>query len=225
MRSLSKILWGFVLIGIGIIIGLNSLEITNINLFFNGWWTLFIIVPCLIGLFDNENSKTGNVIGLLIGIALLCGTRNIFPIEWIAKLIFPTILIFIGLSFIFKSKFEKNISDKFKKETKNGLENIIATFSEQKVNKEKEHFKGANLDAVFGGVTLDLRDADLEEETLIEANSIFGGITIIVPKDVNVKVKSTSIFGGVSNKIKNKEDNKKVIYISCVCLFGGLDIK
>ncbi len=225
MRNISKVIWGFVLIGIGVIVGLNSLEISNINLFFEGWWTLFIIVPCFIGLFNTENSRTGNLIGLLIGIALLCATRNIFPMEWIAKLIFPTILILIGLSFIFKSKIEKNISEKFKKESKNEFENITATFSDQKVEKEKENFKGANLDAVFGGITLDLREANLEEETFIEASAIFGGINIIVPKDVNVKVKSTSIFGGVSNKNKKKEENKKIIYINSICLFGGLEIK
>ena len=88
-----------------------------------------------------------------------------------------------------------------------------------------EEFKGANLVAVFGGIKLDLRNAKLEEETVMKASAIFGGIDIIVPKDVNVKIKSTSIFGGVSNKVKNIEENKKVIYIECVCLFGGVDIK
>ena len=33
MKNLSKILWGMVLIVLGIVIGLNSLEITNIDIF------------------------------------------------------------------------------------------------------------------------------------------------------------------------------------------------
>ena len=57
------------------------------------------------------------------------------------------------------------------------------------------------------------------------ASSIFGGIDIIVPKDVNIKVTSTSIFGGVENKVKNNTTNKKTIYINATCLFGGVDIK
>ena len=66
MKSFGNVLWGIVLIVVGLIIGGNALGITNINIFFDGWWTLFIIVPCFIGLFK-EREKTGNIIGLLIG--------------------------------------------------------------------------------------------------------------------------------------------------------------
>ena len=51
MNNFSKILWGIVFITLGIVIALNALDITDINLFFYGWWTLFIIITCLIGLF------------------------------------------------------------------------------------------------------------------------------------------------------------------------------
>ena len=101
----------------------------------------------------------------------------------------------------------------------------MATFTEQKVTKEEEPFEGANLDAVFGGITLDICQAKLKEETVIKASSIFGGITIITPKDIEVKVKSTSIFGGVSNHTKHQTNSKKTIYIETFALFGGIDIK
>ena len=47
----------------------------------------------------------------------------------------------------------------------------------------------------------------------------------MLPDDVNVHVKATPIFGGVSNKLRNHKDNKKTIYIDAFCLFGGVDIK
>ncbi len=68
------------LIALGIILGLNALGITNINIFFEGWWTLFIIVPCFIGLFT-EKEKTGNIIGLLIGIVLFLGCRDLLDFD------------------------------------------------------------------------------------------------------------------------------------------------
>ena len=74
--KLSNILWGLVLILIGIIFGLNALDIADINIFFDGWWTLFIIVPCFIDLFKDRD-KSGNIIGLIIGICLLLGCQNI----------------------------------------------------------------------------------------------------------------------------------------------------
>ena len=65
----------------------------------------------------------------------------------------------------------------------------------------------------------------LKEDTIINASSIFGGIDIKVPKDIAVKVKSCSIFGGVSNKNKEIDPKAHTIYVKSFCLFGGCDIK
>jgi len=226
MKNISKGLWGVVLILIGLVIGLNSFGVTDIDIFFDGWWTLFIIVPCFIGLLDfQKGDKVGDVIGLLIGIALLLVCREILDFDFIAKLILPTILVVIGLSMIFNNTLKAKISEKVKEGKKNGLEAIVATFAGQKVDKTDEKFEGASLDAVFGSIVLDLRKAKLSKEVTIEASAIFGGIEIIVPKGVNVKVKSTPIFGGTSNRIINSEDNKETIYIESFSMFGGVDIK
>ena len=55
MKKFGNVLWGIVLIIIGLIIGGNALGITDINIFFDGWWTMFIIIPCFIGLFKEED--------------------------------------------------------------------------------------------------------------------------------------------------------------------------
>lgn len=226
MNSLNKVLWGLVLIIIGIIIGLNSFGLTDINLFFDGWWTLFIIVPCTIDLFSDKTGKIGNVIGIIVGVVLLLITRNIIDLELIAKLIVPTILVLIGLSLIFNSTVKKNVADKVREGSISGLEPVVATFSKQEVNKEDEKFKGADLEAVFGSITFDLRNAKIEKESVIKANAIFGNIDILVPQNVEVKVKSTPIFGSVSNNTNAKEkEEKKIIYIEAFAMFGGVDIK
>lgn len=108
MNKISNILWGLVLIAIGVIFGLNTMGIADINIFFDGWWTLFIIIPCLLGLFKG-NEKLGNIIGIFFGILLLLGCRDIIDFNLIWKLVLPIVLILIGLSSIFK---DKNISSK-----------------------------------------------------------------------------------------------------------------
>ena len=54
MKNFSKILWGLVFVLIGVVIATNSFGLTNIDIFFEGWWTLFIIVPSFISLFDTH---------------------------------------------------------------------------------------------------------------------------------------------------------------------------
>ena len=60
----------------------------------------------------------------------------------------------------------------------------------------------------------------------ISASAVFGGIDILVPDNVNVKVSSNSIFGGVSEKKHNPDNAGAVtLYINATCIFGGVDIK
>lgn len=216
MKNNKSLIWGLILIGIGVVIGLNSFDIVDVNLFFKGWWTLFIIVPSLIGLM-NDDEKTGSLIGLLIGLLLLLNAQNIIDFELIWKLIVPAILIIIGLSFIFKNTNKKIPSVK-------NDEEICSTFTNQKIKMDKETFKGTNIDAIFGGVTLDLRGSKIKDEAVIKASAIFGGIKIIVDNDVNVIVKNTSIFGGVSNKHKKTNEYKTTIYVDATAFFGGIEI-
>ena len=209
MKNLKSIIWGLVLITLGIIIGLNAFEIINEDIFFDGWWTLFIIVPCFIGIITEEN-KLENIIGLIIGIGLLLWRRDVIEIGMLWKLIVPIILILVGISCIFKGKIDKKIESEI-----------------QKINKTNEKFDGANLTSVFGGIDLDLRNAKINSDTVIDVKCVFGGADILVPDNVKVKISSSSFFGGVDNKKKNKDDqNKKyTLYIKATCVFGGVDIK
>ncbi len=227
MKKFGNVLWGIVLIVIGLIIGGNALGITNINIFFDGWWTLFIIIPCFIGIFK-ENEKTGNLIGLLIGVALLLACQDVLDFDLIWKLAFPAILVAIGLSIIFKDVLGGKVSSEIKKlnEKRSGENSYCATFAGQNVNFDGEKFTGADLTAVFGGVKCDLRNAIIESDVVINASSTFGGIEIFVPSDVKIKIKSTPIFGGVENKANTKPtENSHTIYINSVAVFGGVEIK
>lgn len=227
MKKFGNVLWGIVLILIGLILGGNSLGITNINVFFDGWWTLFIIVPCFVGLF-NDNEKTGSLIGILIGIALLLACQNIIDFNMIWKLAFPTILIVMGVSIVINNFRDGKVSAEIKKlNAKGSGENsYCATFAGQQVKFDRELFTGANLTAVFGGIECDLRNAIIESDVVINANATFGGIDIFVPANVTVKTKSTSIFGGVENKANiSEKENTHTIYINGTALFGGVEIK
>lgn len=228
MKNVGNILWGIILIVIGVIIGGNALDLIDVNIFFDGWWTLFIIIPSFVGLF-NEKEKTGNIIGLLIGIVLLLCCQDIVNFELFWKLLIPGILIVIGLSFIFKDTFNHKVSKEIKKINKSQMnkKEYCATFSGENINFDKEKFEGTDLNAIFGGIKCDLRNAIIEKDVVVNASSIFGGIDIYVPEGIQVKVKSSSLFGAVDAKKNEKinDENVHTIYINAFCLFGGVEIK
>lgn len=210
---------------IGVIWRLNRTGVADINIFFDGWWTLFIIVPSITSLFESGSNKTSSIIFLVIGILFLLASQGLFEFEILWEILLPAIVILIGLSLIFGHKVDFNVKEKTKCLDSKDTESIFAAFGEQNVSKSGEKFEKANLNAIFGAVKLDLREAKLEKETVIGAWAIFGGIEILVPEDCIVKVKGTPIFGGISNERKNNEDAKKTIYIEAYAIFGGLDIK
>ena len=219
MKKSKGIIWGVVLILIGIVLGGNALDLFHVDVFFDGWWTLFIIVPCIFGLVSDRD-KTGSLVGLVVGILLLLSCQNIIDFDVIWKLIVPIIIVGIGLSLILK-----NTTDKKEAKAISCDDEVYATFSAQKVNVENE-FKGTNLNAIFGGIELDLSKAKIKNDVVINTTAVFGGIDIKVPEDVNVKVKSTCIFGGVDDDDRKVEgEKKKTIYINATCIFGGVDIK
>ena len=225
MKTVKRVIWGLVFVIVGILLCLNALDLFDFDIFFEGWWTLFIIVPCAIGIITDDN-KSGSIFFLIIGILLLLAAQDVISYKVFGKLIWPLILLMIGLSLLFKNMFNKSISKAIAKinSTNESKEEYSAIFSGQDIDLEKVEFKGTTLNAIFGGMKLDLRKAVIKKDVVITGKAIFGGIDIYTPDDVNVQVKSNSVFGGVENK--NKNDDKKItIYIDATCVFGGIDVK
>lgn len=226
MKNINRIIWGISLVVIGIIFGLARLEIIDIDLFFAGWWTLFIIVPCLIGLLRGKDIF-GNLIGVLIGTTLLLLAQGVINAELISKLVVPAILVFIGLSLLLKNLINDKFSEEIKKLEENkgfGNKEYSATFSEQKI--ELEEADNLELTAVFGSVKCDLRNAKIDKDIVINTTSVFGGIDIFVPDNVIIKTKQIAILGGVENRApKSDKETARVIYVNATCIFGGVDIK
>jgi predicted membrane protein len=226
MKKTTVILWGAVLIIIGALFAMNALGV-GVDLFFEGWWTLFIIVPCTIGLFT-EKEKLGNAIGVSIGVLLLLAVRDVITFDLFWDLLLPVILILVGCKLIIGAVFRKKSDDVYKKQKENGapMKNCTAVFGGSGVKFAGERFEGAELNAIFGGVDCDLRGAEITEDCVINASAIFGGVDIFVPEHVNVKIESFSIFGGASDERKRKYDAEKItVYIRATALFGGVDVK
>lgn len=227
MKKKNGILWGLAFVAVGAIWALKSLGILDFNIFFDGWWTLFIIVPCAIGLFT-DHDKGGNLIGLLIGGILLLWCQDVVNLSLFRKLLIPGIIVLIGLKILLSSLLG-NGGDQVMKRLKSGdtpVKSWAATFSGTTVDFTGEVFSCAQLDAVFGSIKCDLRGAVINDDCVINATAVFGGIDIFVPAGVNVKISSNSLFGGVSGKDRRNDPNcPYTLYINGTCLFGGVEIK
>lgn len=226
MKKIKSILWGVLLIAAGVLFALKVLNIIDFNVFFDGWWTLFIIVPCAIGIFT-ESDKLGSIIGVATGVFLLLCCQDVLSFELVRKLFVPIVIIIIGIKLVVGSLIGNKANSIYAKMKEDGAvpKEYYATFSSRNLNFGGEYFENAELNAVFGGVKCDLSNAIIEKDCVVKVSAIFGGITINVPENVNVKVSTNSIFGGATNKIESTDKNRPTIYVNGICMFGGVEIK
>lgn len=225
MKKTKTILWGSLLVVVGLLFSLKALDLVDFNIFFRGWWTLFIIIPCTVGLFT-ERDKTGNLIGIAIGGVLLLASRDVIGFGMLWKLLIPVVILIVGLKMIFGGFFGGKISKAIANIETNseGFRNSYAAFAGNTMVVDGEVFEGAEFNAIFGGIECDLRNAIIEKDCVIKVCAIFGGIDILVSEKVNVVIDSTSIFGGMGNKTPGRKD-VPTVYVSGTCMFGGVEVK
>ena len=218
--KISNVMWGLVFIIIGCILGINALGIAHINLFFDGWWTLFIIVPAFINIFKDDD-KEAAFIWLIVGLVLLLACNDFISFDLVWKLAFPVILVLIGVSIMFKDRVEKEVKIKIKESRKDNNRNTIcATFEEKKILADKK-YEDVTLEAIFGSVKYDMRDVEIKKDVVLKTSAVFGTVKIIAPKGVGVKVSSSGIFKDTINKVKSR-DAKNTIYVDASTVFGSV---
>ena len=225
----SRILLGIILILIGGLYLLETLDFISMNIphiIFSFPFILFIVG--IIILFNSRNKVFG---ALLTFIGALTLVPRIFPeIHFDSDIIWPVILIAIGLMIIFKRRSFHECHRSFgsQKVDKDFIEDVAVFGGGHKVIRS-ENFRGGNITAIFGGSEIDLTQCKLAEgENVIDVMLLFGGTTIILPRDWDVRLNVTPIFGGFSHKRTDPNavyDSTRTLVIKGVAIFGGGDIK
>ncbi len=101
MKSKSgRIIVGIIFLVAGIAAMGNQLGFWNLDIFFKGWWTLFIIIPFLIDIFE-KRATFSNMTGLTVGILLLLTELDFLSWSFIISILTPVALILVGLSLMF----------------------------------------------------------------------------------------------------------------------------
>lgn len=131
---------GVFLIAFGVLKLLSAFGLElDFNISFDGWWTLFIIVPAIVGLFTEKN-KTDKLIVLSIGIYLLLAARDVIDCGAAFKLFLPTVLILIGIklilnAFVYNDKSGSEKSEPIKTEFKDAESENGCSDEKMKTNR------------------------------------------------------------------------------------------
>lgn len=221
-------LWGFVLIlfGIGLagqVFGVWSLHI------FRGWWTLFIIVPSVIGMIE-KGVNARNTTGLVVGGILLLMTQDLLGWDLIGKMVFPVILVAAGVSMLVQYSTEQSGKKKEYGSFAPTEEEYAAAgvhhsvfFSERTVVYPQKEYEGASLSVSFGKITFDLTHASFCMDRELYVNATFGTVVLLIPSGVNVTVATSPMFGSVRND-SGYQEGAPMIRVDASCIFANINI-
>ncbi|MEY9929987.1 hypothetical protein ABH926_004629 [Catenulispora sp. GP43] len=113
-----------------------------------------------------------------------------------------------------------------------GKTQITAVFAEQKRGGRWLVPAQTIAAAVFGSVTIDLREAVLtQREVVIVANAVFGSVEIKVPHGVVVRDEGTAVFGSRSGSDRNAmgdvpiTPDSPVVVLRGMALFGEVSVR
>ncbi|MFT3950995.1 MAG: hypothetical protein QM689_03460 [Oscillospiraceae bacterium] len=100
-KRVSNVLLGLIFICAGMIFLGNTMDWWDVDLFFDGWWTLFIIIPSVLGMIDSRINIL-NAMCAFVGIMLLLNAQDLVENVSLKGLILTFLLIAIGLHLIFR---------------------------------------------------------------------------------------------------------------------------
>ncbi len=224
-----RVMLGGVLVVIGALLLLGSMNILDVSIsriIFS--WSFIMTIIGLFILFNTNKKLLG---GIFTGIGIFFLIERIFPqVHYHAGIIFPVILIALGVYIIMNHR-KKGVEDteKYGLFKKDFLDDVSIFGGGSKI-VASDNFRGGNITSVFGGSEINLTGCKLADgDQIIDVLLIFGGTTIVVPRDWNVVVNVTSILGGFSDKsIRDPgviPDQSRTLYVKGLAMFGGGEVK
>ncbi|MFO7829590.1 MAG: DUF5668 domain-containing protein [Bacteroidales bacterium] len=226
-RNTGRGIIGIILILIGVALVGRTFDIFPHRIMMHLFsWEMILIVLGIIFVSTRDNKLTGWIL-LTIGLVFLIPDILYIPYP-VRRLFWPVILIIVGLLIIFRSTGTARAKHAGTDKTDYIDDFAILGGGDRIVTSE--NFKGGKVTALFGGSKIDLTKAKLAPgQNVIDVFCMFGGSTLIVPENWNIKVEVVSILGGFSDKrivrTGTTMDVGKEIIIRGFVMFGGGEIK
>lgn len=222
---LVRAFFGVTIVALGGVLLLRNLEIIKFdswNVFWGTVWAAGLVLAGLVTIVSSRKLLT-RAWGLLLmaaGVSIGLNAYGVIDVS-IWKLFWPVVLIAVGLMMVFSIG-----SANRKRAEESGTddnEKVAIFYGEQ--SRVRGDYTGGSATAIFGGVDLDLRQANIKDGTIIDVFTFCGGININLPDDVIVKNEVRGVLGGSDDKTMSKPSAKKTIYLKGECVLGGLEIK
>ncbi len=220
-QKTSHIITGTIIILFGVGALLNALDVFPFWSTIGNWWPLFLVLAGILIFVNSPKNFIWPIVLVLVGVLLQLnglGVITINPFE----LIWPAIIIAVGGSIIFHRRGGAKQVD-----SREGVEDVSAIFSGSETLNKSKDYQGGKATAIFGGVSIDLRDAVIKKQATLEVFALCGGIELKVPRGWKIQSNVLPILGGVESKAHSEDlkDKSPVLIITGTVALGGVEVR
>jgi predicted membrane protein len=227
VNSQQRLILGAFIIIIGALALLDNLRIFNTRDLLQFWPTVFVVVGAI--KLSQANTRSGYIIGGgLIAAGTIITLNRLGLINFRMRDWWPLLMIGAGLLVIFKDKATNLFQDlqhNTTPSTNDSYLDIVAVMSGHQGNIASGDFRGGAITAIMGGAELDLRNAVIQTEAVLNVTAFWGGITLKIPSDWTVVNNGFAFLGGIDDSsVPSMNANKRLI-ITGTAVMGGVEIK
>jgi hypothetical protein len=223
VRLTPHLMFGLLIILVGVVFTLDSLRIAPAEHILP-YWPVGLIAIGLAKLWQvrgGHDTAFGGVLFVVVGGWLLLDTLDI--VDGGLELFWPLLLVIAGSVIVWQGirgrqqRVGTSIHDTV---------HAIAVLSGVKRGSNSPTFRGGELTAIMGGCEIDLRQAAIDGEAIIDVFAMWGGIEIRVPENWTVIGRVTPLMGGFEDATRPPKDAAAhKLILRGVVLMGGIEVK
>jgi hypothetical protein len=219
----AHLMFGLMFILLGVVFTLDQLDLEGAHTYLRYWPVCFIALGAakLWQVRGGHGNPVSGVIFMVIGAWILLDTLDLM--REVRFEFWPLLLIFVGGMIVWqglRGRRERGPADL------NDTINAVAILSGVKRGSNSATFRGGELSAFMGGCEVDLRNAAINGEAVIDVFAMWGGIVIRVPENWSVDGRVTPIMGGFEDQSgAAPAASPHRLVVRGFVIMGGVEIK
>ncbi|MEK6649669.1 MAG: DUF5668 domain-containing protein [Bacteroidota bacterium] len=226
IRIPSQLVVGLIIVAVGVILTLDNLDLLYARDYLQ-YWPALLVVYGAVRLLDPSHNKFWSAFWIVAGGVLLLDRLDVIDFrlhEW-----WPVVLIAVGGSVLWGSLRRGPVrtailtgSEGANADSVVNLTAIMGGFEGRNGSKD---FRGGRITTIMGGCELDLRQADIREEAVLDIFAVWGGISLKVPETWTVRMEGVPVLGGFSDETRTPQSASKRLIIRGSAIMGGVEVK
>lgn len=223
-RITPRLIIGFGILALGMLWTLDNLDILEAEPI-TRWWPILLVIIGLVQLLDSRANKGGPIVLIIVGTALLL--RHARFIDFDLSDLIPLAIAVLGAKLIWEALTRRRPRSPEAIGDSDSVIHAFAMMAGVKRQTVSHEFRGADANAIMGGVELDLRNAQIRagDDVIIDAFAMWGGVEVKVPSNWRIVGNVLPIMGGFVDNTHPTGEPGPTVTIRGTAIMGAIEVK